>query len=80
MTTHRDVSDAHTFHRRRLTSALVSGATGRGDPPPGRAARSVVWGLVLTGLLLGGAVAVGHLSGRQVVTWDQHPHLFAARR
>lgn len=73
MTSHRDLAEARRFHRRRLASAFISGARGTPDADPGRAGRSIGYGVLLVVALLVGSLAVGHLRGRPVVRWDRPP-------
>ena len=62
MVTHRDLVEAHGFHRRRLSTALVAGAPGGREVEPPRRGRAVVGGVVLA-VLLTAAAAVAPRSG-----------------
>jgi len=53
--THRDLVEAHAFHRRRLSAALVAGAPGGSELEPPRRGRAVVGGVVVAVLLTAGA-------------------------
>lgn len=69
MVSRKDAAEAHTFSRRRLVTAFVSGApAGREVEPPGTA-RSVAAGAALTVLVLAGAAIAGYVSGRPESGW-----------
>jgi Type VII secretion system ESX-1, transport TM domain B len=57
----RDLVEAHSFVRRRLTRAFVTGESGGpGLDPPGFV-RALICGVGVAALLLGGASALTHL-------------------
>jgi hypothetical protein len=58
MTAKRDLAEAHLDSRRRLVAALVTG--GR-DVEPRRPARTLVGGLALAVLLVGGGAMAGRV-------------------
>lgn len=60
MTGTKDLLEAHGHARRRLVAAFLRGVPD-GDPPALGAMRATVLGLVLAGLLVGGAAAYGFL-------------------
>jgi hypothetical protein len=55
MTTNQDLVEANSFSRRRLVTAFVSGAAGGHEIGPTRPARTIVGGLALAVLVVGGA-------------------------
>jgi hypothetical protein len=59
--THRDLVEAHSFNRRRLVTAFVSGGRGGREIEPGRTGRPVAGGLALAVLLAAGAAVSGAL-------------------
>jgi type VII secretion protein EccB len=59
LATKRDLVEAHTFSRRRLVTAFVSGAPGGREVEPARPSRAIVGGLVIGVLLLAGALIAG---------------------
>jgi Type VII secretion system ESX-1, transport TM domain B len=69
MTTRRALAEAHAFGRRRLVTALVSGAADGGEPEPPRPGRAMAGGAALGALLLAGAVVSGVLTGRTEIDW-----------
>jgi Type VII secretion system ESX-1, transport TM domain B len=70
MATKRDLVEAHSFSRRRLVTAFVSGAPGGREVQPARPGRTIVGGVALGGLLLAGAAVSGVLAGRTSVDWN----------
>ena len=61
MGTHRDLVEAHSFNRRRLVTAFVSGARSGREIEPARPGRPVAGGLALAVLLAAGAAVSGAL-------------------
>lgn len=62
MSSKRDLVEAHSFNRRRLVTAFVSGAPGGREVEPVRHGRTLVGGLVLAVLLVAGAAVSGLLA------------------
>lgn len=80
MATRRDLLEAQSFDRRRLVAAFLSG----GRPvEPGHPGRCLAWGLVVSGLVILGALAVDAVSehlpdGWRVDLWsDSETHALA---
>jgi len=65
----RDLVEAHSFSRRRLVTAFVSGAPGGREVEPVRPGRMVVGGLALAVLLVAGAAIAGQISPRTPSDW-----------
>jgi type VII secretion protein EccB len=70
MATKRDLVEAHSFSRRRLVTAFVSGAPGGREVEPARPGRAIVGGVALGVLLMAGAAVSGVLAGRTQVDWN----------
>ena len=72
MSSKKDLVEAHSFNRRRLVTAFVSGAPGGREVEPVRYGRTLVGGLVLAGLVVAGA-AVSPLLTQQKLPddWNQ---------
>jgi type VII secretion protein EccB len=70
MATKRDLVEAHSFSRRRLVTAFVSGAPGGREVEPARPGRTIVGGVALGVLLMAGAAVSGVLAGRTQVDWN----------
>jgi len=70
MATKRDLVEAHSFSRRRLVTAFVSGAPGGREVEPARPGRTIVGGVALGVLLIAGAAVSGVLAGRTAVDWN----------
>ena len=72
MSSKKDLVEAHSFNRRRLVTAFVSGAPGGREVEPVRYGRTLVGGLVLAGLVVAGA-AVSPLLTQQTLPddWNQ---------
>jgi type VII secretion protein EccB len=70
MATKRDLVEAHSFSRRRLVTAFVSGAPGGREVEPARPGRTIVGGIALAVLLTAGAAVSGVLAGRTDVDWN----------
>ncbi|GAB2870738.1 type VII secretion protein EccB [Nocardioides pacificus] len=71
MATKRDLVEAHSFSRRRLVTAFVSGAPGGREVEPTRPGRTIIGGVALAVLLLAGAAIGGILAGRPAADWQK---------
>ncbi|GIL35736.1 type VII secretion protein EccB [Phycicoccus sp. DTK01] len=69
MATKKDLVEAQSFSRRRLTTAFVSGAPGGREVEPDRPLRAVVGGLALTVVLVLGSMAFGYLRSSLPDDW-----------
>ena len=69
MATKKDLVEAQSFSRRRLTTAFVSGAPGGREVEPDRPLRAVVGGLALTVVLVLGSMAFGWLRSSLPDDW-----------
>jgi hypothetical protein len=69
MATTKDLVEAHSFSRRRLVTAFVSGAPGGIEVEPARPGRTIVVGLALAVLLMAGAAIVRTLSPNFPEDW-----------
>lgn len=69
MATKKDLVEAHTFSRRRLITAFVSGAPGGREVEPVKPGRIIIGGVALSVLLLAGAAIAGFLIGRPPAAW-----------
>jgi hypothetical protein len=78
MTTPRELLEAHSFERRRLLAALVSGAPAGREVEPSRPGRPVLGGVAITVLLVAGSAVSGVLAGRTEVDWD-NPRLIVSK-
>jgi hypothetical protein len=67
--TKKDLVEAHSFSRRRLVTAFVSGAPGGREVEPVRPGRVLIGGIALSVLLLAGAAVAGFLVGRPDSAW-----------
>ena len=70
MGTQRDLVEAHSFNRRRLVTAFVSGASGGREIEPARTGRTIAAGLALAVLLMVGAAVSGALQSRTPADGD----------
>lgn len=70
MASKKELVEAHSFSRRRLVTAFVSGAPGGREVEPAKPGRTLVGGLALAVLLIAGAAVAGIFSGRTAVDWD----------
>ena len=69
MATKKDLVEAHSFSKRRLITAFISGAPGGREVEPVRPGRVLIGGVVLSLLLLAGAAIAGFLIGRPNSQW-----------
>lgn len=69
MSSKRDLVEAHSFSRRRLVTAFVSGAPGGREVEPVRPGRMVVGGVAIAVLLVAGAAVAGQISPRTPSNW-----------
>jgi hypothetical protein len=67
--TKKDLVEAHSFSKRRLVTAFVSGAPGGREVEPVRPGRVLIGGVILSVLLLAGAAIAGFLIGRPNSQW-----------
>jgi type VII secretion protein EccB len=67
----KDLVEGQAFSRRRLITAFVSGAPGGREVEPGKPLRAVVGGVVLSAILVVGALAAGLLAPTLPDGWDQ---------
>ncbi|MGL4176077.1 MAG: type VII secretion protein EccB [Dermatophilaceae bacterium] len=70
MATKKDLVEAQSFSRRRLTTAFVSGAPGGREVEPDRPLRAVAGGLALTVVLVLGSMAFGWLRSALPNDWE----------
>jgi type VII secretion protein EccB len=77
MATKKDLVDAQSFSKRRLTTAFVSGAPGGREVEPHRPMRAVVGGLALTVVLVIGSLAFGWLLGSLPKDWGNNKLVIA---
>lgn len=71
MATKKDLVEAYSFSRRRLTTAFLSGAPGGREVEPSRPGRTVIGGLALAVLLIAGAAIAAVLASRSPADWNQ---------
>lgn len=79
MATTKDLAEAYAFSRRRLVTALVSGAPGGREVEPARPGRAMLGGLALAVLLVAGAALAGVYSPRVDQGWAEQPGLIISR-
>ncbi|MFQ6173367.1 type VII secretion protein EccB [Oryzobacter sp. R7] len=77
MATKKDLVDAQSFSRRRLTTAFVSGAPGGREVEPHRPLRAVAGGLALTAVLVLGSMAFGWLRSALPQDWENNRLIIA---
>ena len=77
MATKKDLVEAQSFSRRRLTTAFVSGAPGGREVEPHRPLRAVVGGLALTAVLVLGSMAFGWLRSSLPADWEDNRLIIA---
>lgn len=69
MATKKDLVEAHSFSKRRLVTAFISGAPGGREVEPVRPGRVLIGGVAISLLLLAGAAIAGFLIGRPNSQW-----------
>ncbi|MBR7742836.1 type VII secretion protein EccB [Phycicoccus sp. BSK3Z-2] len=72
MATKKDLVEAQSFSRRRLTTAFVSGAPGGREVEPDRPLRAVVGGVALSVVLVLGSMAFGWLRSSLPDDWGDN--------
>ena len=77
MSSKRDLVEAHSFNRRRLVTAFVSGAPGGREVEPVRYARALVAGAVLAALVVVGAAVGGLIKPKLQDGWNQNALVIA---
>ena len=77
MATKKDLVEAQSFSRRRLTTAFVSGAPGGREVEPHRPLRAVVGGFALTAVLVLGSMAFGWLRSSLPTDWENNRLIIA---
>lgn len=70
MASKRDLVEANAFNRRRLVTAFVSGAPGGREVEPQSPAKTIIAGVVLAVLVVGGAALAGVLKPGLPSNWD----------
>jgi type VII secretion protein EccB len=65
----RDLVEAHSFSRRRLVTAFVSGAPGGREVEPVRPGRMIIGGVAIAVLLVAGAAVAGVIKPRTPEGW-----------
>lgn len=71
MATKKDLVEAHSFSRRRLVTAFLSGAPGGREVEPSRPGRTIVGGVALSVLLIAGAAIASVLASRTPEDWNK---------
>lgn len=77
MATKKDLVEAQSFSKRRLTTAFVSGAPGGREVEPHRPMKAVIGGLALTVVLVLGSLAFGWLRGSLPDNWGDNKLVIA---
>lgn len=77
MATKKDLVEAQSFSKRRLTTAFVSGAPGGREVEPHRPMKAVIGGLALTVVLVLGSLAFGWLKGSLPKDWGDNKLVIA---
>lgn len=77
MATKKDLVEAQSFSRRRLTTAFVSGSPGGREVEPHRPMKAVIGGLALTVVLVLGSMAFGWLKGSLPQDWGDNKLVIA---
>jgi type VII secretion protein EccB len=70
MSSKRDLVEAHSFNRRRLVTAFLSGAPGGREVEPVRYGRTLVGGTVLALLIIAGAAVSGFIKPSVPEDWS----------
>jgi len=71
MTTKKDLVEAHSFSRRRLVTAFLSGAPGGREVEPSRPGRTIFGGIAVAVLLIAGAAIASVLAPKDKEGWDE---------
>ena len=79
MATKKDLVEAHSFSRRRLVTAFVSGAPGGREVEPARPGRTIIGGLALAVLLIAAAAIAGIFSPSVEEDWADEPGLVISK-
>ena len=79
MATKKDLVEAHSFSRRRLVTAFVSGAPGGREVEPARPGRVIVGGLAIAVLLIAAAAIAGVFAPSVDEDWADQPGLVISR-
>ena len=77
MATKKDLVEAQSFSKRRLTTAFVSGSPGGREVEPHRPMKAVIGGLALTVVLVLGSMAFGWLKGSLPQDWGDNKLVIA---
>jgi type VII secretion protein EccB len=72
MSSKRDLVEAHSFNRRRLVTAFVSGAPGGREVEPVRYGRALIAGVVISGLVVAGAAVGGMIKPKLPSDWNEN--------
>jgi type VII secretion protein EccB len=75
--TKKDLVEAQSFSKRRLTTAFVSGAPGGREVEPHRPMKAVIGGIALTVVLVLGSLAFGWLKGSLPNNWGNNKLVIA---
>jgi type VII secretion protein EccB len=75
--TKKDLVEAQSFSKRRLTTAFVSGAPGGREVEPHRPMKAVIGGIALTVVLVLGSLAFGWLKGSLPDDWGNNKLVIA---
>lgn len=77
MASKKELVEAQSFAKRRLTTAFVAGAPGGREVEPHRPMRAVFGGLALTVVILIGSLATGLVSGSMPSGWENNRLIIA---
>lgn len=77
MASKKELVEAQSFAKRRLTTAFVAGAPGGREVEPHRPMRAVFGGVALTAILLIGSLAMGFISGNMPTGWENNRLIIA---
>lgn len=72
MASKKDLVEAYAYNRRRLVTAFVSGAPGGREVEPSRPGKAIIVGVVLAGLVVGGAALTGFIKPTVKDGWDDN--------